>query len=414
MESYFSSQFFASNRQNLRELFTGTAPIVITASVLLQKGGDNTYPFTQDASFWYLTGLDEPEVVLVMDKGDEYLILPPKEAHHEIFDGSINKQALSLRSGIKTIYDNEEGWTKLKARLKKVRHVATLANPQITPEVLGFYLNPARDALTTKLKAYNSELKFLDLGSHITRLRMIKGSAELKGITKAIDITAAAISDVTRSLRLNKNQRIYMLEAKLTYGMLKRGASGHAFTPVLASGKEACTLHIKPKPNKLLSKTELLLIDVGAEVEHYAADISRVVSLNNRVTKRQRAVYDAVLAVQDYAISLLKPGLILKNYEEKVEHFMGEKLRELNLIKSINSKNVKQFYPHLTSHSIGLNVHDVIEREKPLQAGVVLTVEPGIYIKEEGLGVRIEDDVLITPSGNKVLSSKLPKNLTLD
>src|SRR5665213_3590178 len=153
MESRFTSEFFAGNREKLRELFKGTAPIVVTANGLLQRGGDSSYDFSQDANFWYLTGIDEPDIVLVMDRDKEYLIVPARTASREAFDGTIADEELSLRSGIQAVYDDKAGWEQLAGRLRKVKHVATIAPPPAYIEAYGLYTNPARAALLQRLKA---------------------------------------------------------------------------------------------------------------------------------------------------------------------------------------------------------------------------------------------------------------------
>jgi Xaa-Pro aminopeptidase len=409
MDSNFTSDFFAANRQRLKELFTGTAPIVVTANGLLQKGADSTYGFSQDANFWYLTGIDEPDIILVMDRDKEYLIVPSRSASRQAFDGAVSFEELSKRSGVKDVYDEQEGWSKLGGRLKKVKHAATLAVPMPYIEQYGMYTNPARGALVERLKTYNPALELLDLNQHLARLRMIKQAAELEAIQLAIDITAAGIKEATKASKLKNYAYEYELEAELTRDFRMRG-SGHAFEPIVAGGPRACTLHNVANSGKL-SADELVLMDVGAEIEHYAADITRTISLNGSPSRRQQAVHAAVLEVQEFALGLLKPGILLKEYEQQIEHFMGEKLRELGLIKIITHDGVRAYYPHATSHFLGLNVHDVGEYDRPLEPGVVMTVEPGIYIASEGIGVRIEDDVLVTPKGPKILSSKLPRDL---
>lgn len=409
MESNFTSQFFAGNRARLRELFTGRAPIVVTSNGLLQRGGDSAYPFAQDANFWYLTGIDDPDIVLVMDRGKEYLIVPNRSASREAFDGAIAIDALKTVSGISTIYDDTDGWKQLSARLNKVKHIATVAPVPAYIEHFGLFANPARAALVSRLKSYKNELELLDLGPHLSRLRMIKQPVEVAAIQKAIDITVSSLKVALSASKLAKYRYEYELEAELSRGFRRLGSDGHAFEPIVASGERACTLH-NVKNCGSLHKNQLVVVDVGAEVEHYAADITRTVSVGT-ISRRQQAVYNAVLEVQDYAISLLRPGTLLKDYEQLVEHFMGEKLRELGLIKTINHENVRKYYPHATSHFLGLNVHDVGDYDRPLEAGIVLTVEPGIYIKQESIGVRIEDDVLITPTGNKLLSNKLSREL---
>lgn len=409
MESYFTSEFFASNRARLKELFTGTAPIVITANGLLQRGNDSTFPFAQDANFWYLTGIDEPDIVLVMDRDKEYLIVPDRDASREAFDGAVQADSLSRRSGIETVYGDEEGWQQLAGRVKKVKHVATVAAPPPYAEHHGLYTNPARAALMTRLKSYKENLELLDLAPHLIRMRTIKQPAELQAIQSAIDITAASLKDALKPGKVKKYAHEYELEAEISYGFRRRGASGHAFEPIVAGGKRACTLH-NVANDAPLNADELIVLDVGAEVEHYAADITRTVSLG-QPSRRQQAVHDAVREVQAHAFSLLKPGVLLRDYQDEVEQFLGEKLRELGLIRSISPETVREYCPHAVSHFLGLNVHDVGDYERPLEAGSVLTVEPGIYIAEEGLGVRIEDDVLITETGIRILTDALSRNL---
>lgn len=403
------SEFFAGNRERLRQLFTGKAPIVLTANGLLQRGGDSVYPFKQDANFWYLTGIDDPDVVLVLDKDKEYLIVPSRSDSRQAFDGSLDPVALSRISGITTVHDEKEGWRQLGNRLKRAKHVATLAAPTPYIESHGFYTNPARAHLIQKIKGIKDNLELLDLSQHLGRLRSVKQSAELVAIEAAIATTIQTIKQVTKPARLSKYAYEYELEAAITQGFRSQGASGHAFEPIVASGERACVLHNMAN-NGPLAADELVVIDIGAEVDHYAADITRTFALGSP-TRRQQTVYDAVLEVQEYAKSLLRPGVLIKEYEEQVELYMGEKLRELGLIKSIEHDEVRHFYPHATSHFMGLNVHDAGDYSQPLLPGMVLTVEPGIYIAYEALGIRIEDDVLITEDGVKVLSDALPREL---
>jgi Xaa-Pro aminopeptidase len=294
--------------------------------------------------------------------------------------------------------------------LSKVKHAATVAIPPAYIEHYGLYTNPARAALAQRLKEHNSELELLDVSPHLARMRMIKQPVELQAIQQAIDITSATIKEITRASKLSGYGYEYEIEAELSRGFRRRGAMGHAFEPIVASGERACTLH-NVANNGRLAADELLILDVGAEVEHYAADITRTFSLSGRPSSRQQAVHAAVSEVQQYAFSLLKPGVMMREYEQQIEQFMGEKLRELGLIKTIEHDEVRKFYPHATSHFLGLNVHDVGEYDRPFEAGEVLTVEPGIYIQQEGIGVRVEDDVLLTPNGIKILTDKLPRAL---
>ena len=410
MNPRFTSEFFAGNRQRLRELFTGTAPIVLSANGLLQRGGDSTYAFSQDASFWYLTGINEPDITLVIDRDKEYLIVPGRSTRREAFDGKVEDSELSHSSGIQTVLSDKEGWERLGSRLKKVKHVATLAASPAYVELYGLYTNPARATLAARLKEYSPHLELLDLSPHLTRMRMIKQAPELAAIQAAIDITIGSFKEATRAAKLAKYAYEYELEAAITQGFRRRGASGHSFEPIVAGGQRAVTLH-NVANNSALAADELIIVDIGAEVEHYAADITRTISLKI-ASKRQRSVHDAVREVQQHAFTLLKPGVLMKTYEQQIEQLMGEKLRELGLIKSISLEAVRHYFPHGTSHFLGLNVHDIGDYDRPLEPGIVMTVEPGIYIPEEGIGVRIEDDVLITAKGIKILSNKLSRSLS--
>jgi len=406
----FDSSFFISNRERLKQLFTGTAPIVITANGLLQQASDEPYPFHQDRSFWYLTGIDEPGIVLVMDKAKEYLIVPPRETVREQFDGSIDFDELSRISGIQTIMYEKEGRRQLEARIKKVQHVATLAaNPRFI-DYLGMYTNPARADLIQRLKDANPNLELLDLRTHLSRMRMIKQEAELAAIQKAIDITIDTLKEITRPKQLAKYAHEYEIEADLTRGFRRRGATGHAFTPIVAGGERTCTLHHIRNQDPLVSG-ELLVMDVGAQADFYASDLTRTFAIGGHASRRQQLVYESVQEAQRFALSLLKPGTMLREYEKQMEEFVGEKLRELGLIKSIDRDSVRQYFPHATSHFLGLDTHDAGDYDHPLEPGVVLAVEPGIYIPEEALGVRIEDNVVITADGNTVLSARLPQEL---
>lgn len=406
----FTSDFFTANRERLRQLFTGTAPIVITANGRLQRGSDEAYQFHQDPNFWYLTGISDPDIILVMDKGKEYLIIPGRSTSQEVFDGAIDPEGLARQSGITTMYDEKEGWKQLGGRLKRVQHLATLAPPAAYIESWGMYMNPARARLVKRCKAAHADLELLDLRTHLARMRMIKQPEELLALREAIAITNDTLKEVTKSRQLIKYAHEFELEADITRGFRRRGGRGHAFTPIVAGGYNACTLHYVDN-NSPLSSSDLIVLDVGAEYSHYSADITRTVC-SGEPSRRQRAVHEAVEAAQDYAYSLLRPGMSFETYEKQMVAFVGEKLRELSLIKSITEESVRAYFPHATSHFLGLDTHDAGDYGRPLEPGVVMTVEPGIYIPEEGIGVRIEDDVLITETGIDILSKSLPRSLS--
>lgn len=408
MSSYFDAEFFQNNRNKLRQLHHGNSPIVLAAHGLMQRNSDTTFPFRQDSNFWYLTGIEEPDIILVMDKDQEYLIVPGRETTREAFDGKIDTGNLQTTSGIKQILLEAEGWKKLDATLKESKEVATCAPPPAYVDVLGIYTNPARQRLVSRMKSCNESLEIIDLRNNLTKLRIRKQQPELAAMQQAIDITIDTLQQVKKYGLLGYKTE-YELEAAITSSFRKRKA-GHGYMPIVACGQNACTLHYI-RNNDQLTKSELILLDVGAEVDNYSADISRTYSLGEP-TKRQIAIHAAVLEVQKYALGLLKPGIIIKQYEKKIEQFMGERLQSLGLIKLLDRDEIRRYYPHATSHFLGLDVHDVGDYENPLEPGMVLTVEPGIYIPDEGIGIRIEDNVLITKDGLKVLTEALPKSLS--
>lgn len=409
MTHNFPASFFVGNRERLRQLFTGTAPIVITANAKLQQAATEAYAFHQDRNFWYLTGIDDPEVILVMDKGKEYLILPERNHTQEVFDGVYDPSSMLEQSGVAEAFSYKEGWKQLATRLKRVRSVATLAAAPKYIDIFGLYANPARAELIETMKGCNAELELLDLRTHLGRMRAVKQEPELFAIQRAIDITLDSLKDATRASKWGSYEYEYQLEAEIAYGFRKRGANGHAFPPIVAGGQNACTLH-HVENSSTLNRGELVVMDVGADFAHYAADITRTKCLGDP-TDRQQKIFAAVCAVQDYVFGILKPGLLFKDLEASVEAFMGEKLRELGLIRSIDHDSVRQFFPHATSHFLGLDTHDAGDYSSPLKSGMVITVEPGIYVPEESIGVRIEDDVLITEDGIQIMSARLSRDM---
>lgn len=411
MAKSFNSDFFANNRKVLRSHLKPADIIVLAGNGLLQRGGDSTYPFHQDASFWYFTGCDEPDLVLVLDEDEEYLIVPVRGDSRKVFDGEIDESQLRHDSGIELILHEEDGWKKLNSRLTKTKQVSTLAVPPDYIEQIGIYSNPARAKLINRLKADHPKLKLIDITKDIARQRVIKQPLEISAMQRAIDITLSSLNRALQPDKLASYKYEYEVEAELNYDFRRLGAEGHAFAPIVAGGEHACVLH-NIANNGLLKKNQLLLCDVGAEYSHYAADITRTVSLGTP-SSRQSCVYAAVSETQSYALSLLRPGIVLKQYETKVEQYLGKKLLSLGLISSSDRAQIRKYMPHAVSHFLGLNAHDIGLYDQPLKAGMVLTAEPGIYIKDESIGIRIEDDVLITKTGNQVLSNKLANSLIL-
>lgn len=405
----FTADFFARNRQKLRDTFGGSAPIVLAANGLMQRSSDVPYRFRQDSNFWYVTGLDVPGAILVMDRIKEYVILPDLDDVQVAFDGSHKLDEYTQLSGIETFLGEKDGWKQLRARVRKSTSVATLVPPPSYSEFHRIYTNPARASLESKLTDCNQQIEFVDLRSIFSGLRSIKQPEELAAIRRAVDMTIAGVRSAAKQGLSSPFGSEYELAAFLHYSFARNGALTQAYDPVVAADANAAVIHHLYSRTKI-DENSLLLLDVGAECGMYAADISRTFSFGNP-SKRHIQVWQAIREVYDYALSLLKPGVDIYSYEQQVEHFMGEKLRSLGLLRIIDRPSVRKYYPHATSHFLGLDTHDVGDYHAPLRENMVITVEPGIYIPEEGIGMRLEDDVLITATGYEVLSADLSHEL---
>lgn len=396
------STFFIANRQALRTKMPDKLPIVIAGNGLLQRTADTTLPFAQDSNFWYLTGLDMPDAVVVIDANQEFLIVPERSVARQAFDGSTDTAVIAERSGIKVVMNETDGWALIAAATAKDNRAGFLKPLTAYEKHHGFYANPARRKVSDRLRRTHPRIELYDVRKELATLRCIKQEAEIELIEFAVRITKDTLREITHSTAFLDMKYEYELEAAITNGFRKSGATGHAYSPIVASGANATTLHYDHNTARI-ERNDYIVVDVGAEIEHYAADITRTI-MQEEPSKRQQAIYDSVQCLQNEALSLLKPGILLRDYESDFEHLMGRELKRLGLITDDRDHfNIRRYYPHATSHFLGLDVHDVGDYTLPLETGMVLTCEPGIYIPEEGIGVRLEDDVLITDSGARVL-----------
>ncbi len=400
MNAHFTNDFFQQNRTRLVSLVGADYPIILTASGLLQKSTDTTYPFKQDGSFWYFTGVDEPNVLIVIDGDTSFLVVPELSATRQAFDGTVSAEDLQAASGVNEVLAWEAGWDRLSKILKKSKRVGILRPPDAYIEWFGMYTNPARKRLVEQMQSVNKELELIDIRSTVGKMRMVKQPLEQAAIQRAVDITMAGIQEVRRGFEGKIFKTELDIELALTRAFYQDGGNGHGFDPIVAGGSKAATIH--PFGNyQAVDNSSSMLLDIGAEYEHYTADISRCWA--PKENKRFWEVYESVEAVAEYAMSLLKPGVLMRDYEKQVEARMGEELQKLGLIKEPSHEAIREYFPHATSHFLGIDVHDTGDYDEPLSEGVILTVEPGIYIPKEGIGVRIEDDVLITSTGHNVL-----------
>lgn len=404
-QNLFDASFFAGNRKRLRSLLD-TDIVVLTGSARLQRSGDTTFPFRQDSNFWYFTGINEPECVLVIDtlNDDEYIILPKQSSYDAVFNGVNDGNEMKLESGVTVFEDYEAGWKKLGERIKG-KKVGTLLPPPAYIEDHRFYTNPARYMLTKALQQTGGEL--VDVREQCLQLRMVKQPAEITALKLAIDATNKTLKEDVVSV-ISSAISEHELMARITYGFDRRGATGHGYEPIVAAGKNACVLHYVEN-SAPLADNQMILIDVGAEMTMYSADITRTYPRNS-TNARHLEVYTAVYDVQQKVISGVRPGTTIRDIDNLARLAMVEALRGLGLSAPSDDELLNKYYPHSIGHYIGLDVHDAGDYKAPLQPGMVLTIEPGIYIPEESIGIRIEDDVLVTQAGHEVLSADLPSD----
>lgn len=400
-----NSSFFSGNRERFVESLGGELA-VLTGSTGMQWHGDTAQPFRQEANFWYLTGIEHPDWRLVIDgrQSRSWLIAPEVDATHQLFDGSLSHEDAKETSGVDEVLSQKAGEQLLQALAKKHNIVYALGVPPYA-EYADFTLNPAPERLRKELKKLFGEVK--DCQKELAKLRAIKQPQEVNAIEEAIAISVPAFKKVKTAITLNKYE--YEIEAELGYHFRRRNAT-HAFEPIVASGKNACTLHYTANNGKLLPGN-LLLIDAGARVNGYSADITRTY-VTGEPTKYQRKVHEAVRTAEKQIIELIRPGVSLKDYITSVDEIMKEALLSLGLMKNKKDTTAyRRYFPHAISHGLGLDVHESLGGYKEFQPGMVLTVEPGIYIPEEGIGVRIEDDILVTETGYENLTAGLSTDL---
>lgn len=398
--------FFIKNRQSLIRL-TDKRIIVLAAYTSLQRSNDASFSFEQESNFWYLTGINHADWVIIIDgkENKSWLVAPKVNKTHQIFDGSLSWEDAKNISGVDEVISKTQANELLKDLSRKYREVYTLgADPR--SKHYDFVVNPAQQKMTKHLKNIFKDVK--DCRLELAKQRSIKQPAEIEAIEKAISLTVSAFLNVKNCLKSLHYE--YQVEAEFSYIFKSDGAVGHAYDPIVASGNNAVTLHYNSN-NQPIQQNSLLLLDIGARVGGYAADITRTYSVGE-VGDRQAAIHAAVENAHHKIISLLRPGLNISTYHDSVDGVMKDALIGLGLLKTrSDNKTYRKYFPHAISHGLGIDVHDSLGGPEVFEAGMVLTVEPGIYIPEEGIGVRIEDDILITKSGHLNLSASLPTSL---
>ena len=399
---------YIKNRKKFTERMEPNTLAVFNSNDIYPISADSTMPFQQHRDIFYLSGVDQEESILVLfpsasnQAHREVLFLKETSELIAIWEGEkLTKQAAFETSGIKTVY-----WLQQFPTIFK----------QMMAEASGIYLNTnehlrASTEVETREDRFIKKVK-LDYPTHqvhksapiMHKIRSVKESIELELMQKACKITEAGFRRLLGYIKPGVWE--YEIEAELAHEFLRNRSKGFAYTPIVASGKNACVLHYIEN-NQQCKDGDVILLDVGAEYANYSSDLTRCVPVNGRFTPRQKKVYNAVLHVKKEAEKLLVPGTIMAEYHKQVGHLMEEQLVNLGLISTQDIANqkpewpaYKKYFMHGTSHFLGLDTHDVGLWHEPIQAGMVFTCEPGIYIPEEGLGIRLEDDLVVQDSGS--------------
>ena len=405
-----NKNIYKFNRDNLLDKIKDNSIVILFAGKAIQKTGDQTYPFTPNRNFYYLTGIKEEDHILVMTKingvKSSKLYIKDIDLGMEKWVGkSIRKEEAEEIAAVdevkfKSQFDGDiHGMITMKEEINLYLDLERMsANRE------GTISHRFANEITTKYQ----QVRINNVYSKIGELRLKKSQEEVDKIKKAIEITKSGIEKLMSEARVGMKE--YELEAYFDFNCKVKGATGLAFTTIAAAGENATTLHYVDN-NCELKENDLILFDLGAEYNCYNADISRTFPVNGKFTERQKEVYNAVLRVNEEIINLIKPGMKYKDVNEKATELIAEECIKLGLIK--DKSEVRKYYYHSIGHSLGMDTHDIEtpHRDIIFEPGVVFTVEPGIYIAEEGIGIRIEDDILVTEDGVINLSSDIIKTV---
>jgi Xaa-Pro aminopeptidase len=409
-------QLFVRNRQKLRDILPPDSIVIVLANDVMPTNADGTMAFKQNSDLFHLCGVDQEDTALVLfpDAKDttqcEILFVKETSEHIAIWEGEkLNKEQARATTGIQRIewYQNFE--PMLHSLIPQARHVFLTTNEHLRAMVV---VETANDRFIKKCQQRYPLHRYERLAPLMHELRMIKEPEEIKIMQHACDITEAGFRRLLGFVKPGVGE--WEIEAELLHEFVRRGSRGFAYQPIIGSGKNACVLHYITN-EAVCQNGEMLLLDVAAEYAGWASDLTRTIPVNGRFTKRQRDVYDSVLRVLRGANEILRPGNTPMQYQKQVIEIMEEELIRLKLIDAKEAKNqgpdkalVKKYFMHGTSHHLGLDVHDVAPPHQPFGEGMVFTIEPGIYIREEGLGVRLENDVVIGKDRNFDLMGKIP------
>ena len=401
------SNLYINNRKNFMAKMAPKSLAVFNSNDIYPISADSTMSFQQHRDILFLSGVDQEESILVLfpdcpiEKHREVLFLKETNEHIAVWEGEkLTKEAALATSGIKTVYwlqDLEKVLFELTTQCDTL-YINTNEHYRANVET-----ETREDRFTKWLLAKYPAHSVAKSNPILQRLRSIKGEVEIDLLQTACDITEKGLRRVLSFLKPGVWE--FEIEAEFMHEFLRNRSKGFAYTPIVASGNNANVLHYIEN-NQQCKAGDLILMDVGAEYANYSSDMTRTVPVNGKFSKRQLEVYKAVKRVKDEATQLLVPGAFWKEYHEEVGKLMTRELLELKLIDKSDVKNenpdwpaYKKYFMHGTSHHMGLDTHDYGILWEPMQANMVFTVEPGIYIPEEGFGIRLEDDLVIQKKG---------------
>lgn len=408
--------FFTGNRNRFKDKMDGGSMAIFHSNDEYPRNGDQNFPFRQHSDLFYLSGIEQEETILVMAPGHpntayrEVLFVKETSEQIAIWEGQkLSKKNASEISGIKNVCWSKDFEVVLKDIMSWSSKVYLNSNEY--PK----YYNPVpyKDLRFANELAERYPTHVFDRAAPIiTQLRKIKSQTEIDLIRKAGEITGKAFKKVLEFV--GKGVMEYEVQAQIEYVFTMNGANGNAYRPIIASGANACVLHYIDN-DKVCKEGDLLLMDFGAEYANYAADITRTIPVNGKFTPRQRDCYEAVLRVHDQAVQLLVPGTSIDAFNKDVNKLMEAEMIKLGLFsgKDVEKQDPQKpiymkYFMHGTSHPIGLDVHDVGSKYDSIEAGMVLTCEPGLYIREENIGIRIENNILVTKNGPVNLTAQIP------
>ena len=405
-----SPELFIKNRLKLSKQMVSNSIAIFNSNDVFSTGADSTLPFEQHRNIFYLTGVDQEESILLVfpdakqEAHREVLFVKETNDHIAIWEGAkLSKLQATASSGIKTVYWLEEFQSIFSRLMEESTHFYYNNNEHYRQAV---EMETREDRFLKMVKSSYPAHKMVPNFPIMEALRGVKESEEISLIKTACDITEKGFNRVLGFVKPGVME--YEIEAEYTHEFLRNRSKGFAYTPIIASGYNACVLHYIDN-NQECKDGDLLLMDVAAEYANYSSDMTRTIPVNGRFTARQKAVYQAVLNVKNQATKLLVPGTIWDAYHVEVGKLMTSELLGLGLIDKVDVQNedpkwpaYKKYFMHGTSHHMGLDTHDFGALKSPMQANMVFTVEPGIYIPEENMGIRLEDDVVIQAKGSPV------------